>query len=194
VQEEIERHLARAKELHGDVCPGLVLGTRLALAAMKSLRLDPGQRHRDLIVFVEIDRCMTDAVQAVTGCSLGHRNLKYVDYGKFATVLFDRKSRRAVRVSPSPKRDERVANIVNYYLTAPEEELVRIEEVEVTVGDDDLPGKPQSRVHCDFCGEIIMDKREVHVGGDTICRACADGAYYRLKRRRRRAGLIGIPR
>jgi len=194
MKEEIEKHLARAKELHGDVCPGLVLGTRLALVAMKSLGLNPDAHHRDLIVFVEIDRCMTDAVQAVTGCSLGHRNLKYVDYGKFATVLFDGKSRRAVRASPGRRRSEGVLDIVNYYLTAPDDELVRIEDVEVCVGEDDLPGKPQSKVLCDFCGEIIMDKREVYVGGDTICRACADGAYYRLKHRRRRAGLAGIPR
>jgi formylmethanofuran dehydrogenase subunit E len=155
---------------------------------MRALSLDPAKRNRDLIVFVEVDRCVTDAMQAVTGCSLGHRNLKYIDYGKFAAVLYDLSSHRAVRVSPRREREEGVEDIIEYWKTAPEEELVRIEEVEVSVRDDDLPGRPQSRVRCDVCGEIIMDRREVHAAGETLCRACADGAYYRLRHKKREAG------
>jgi formylmethanofuran dehydrogenase subunit E len=179
VQEEIESFLAKAKELHGDVCPGLVLGTRLSLAALRSLHLNPTRRNRDLIVFVEIDRCMTDAVQAVTGCSLGHRNLKYVDYGKFAAVFYDGLSRRAVRASPSLGSKEDVDDIVEYYRAAPEEELVRIEEVEVGLSADDLPGRPRSRVPCTKCGETVFDNRTIYVSGKPVCRACASGAYYR---------------
>jgi len=33
------------------------------------------------MVYAEMDRCATDAVQSVTGCSLGKRTLKFVDYG-----------------------------------------------------------------------------------------------------------------
>lgn len=179
MQEETEKFLAKAKELHGDICPGLVLGTRLSLAGMKALSLDPAKRNRDLIVFVEVDRCMADAVQAVTGRSLGHRNLKYVDYGKFAAVLYDSSSHRAVRVSPRRESEGDVGDIIEYWKTAPEEGLVRIEEVEVEVEADDLPGKPRSRVPCTKCGEIIFDNRVVSVGGKPLCRACAKGAYYR---------------
>jgi formylmethanofuran dehydrogenase subunit E len=178
MQEETEKYLAKARELHGDICPGLVLGTRLALAGMRAMSLDPAERNRDLIVFVEVDRCMTDAVQAVTGRSLGHRNLKYVDYGRFAAVLYDISSHKAVRVSPRREREEGVGDIIQYWRTAPEEELVRIEEVEVKVEADDLPGKPRSRVPCSKCGELIFDNRAVSVGGKPLCRACASGAYY----------------
>src|SRR5271157_2758019 len=108
MQEETRKFLAKAKELHGDICAGLVMGTRISLAGMRALNLDTAARNRDLIVFVEVDRCMTDAVQAVTGRSLGHRNLKYVDYGKFAAVLYDSSSHRAVRVSPRREREEGV--------------------------------------------------------------------------------------
>ena len=61
-------------------------------------------RHRrargckKLIVYVEIDRCATDAVQAVTGCSLGKRTLKFLDYGKMAMTFVNTETEQAVRV------------------------------------------------------------------------------------------------
>lgn len=192
MQAETEKFLAKAKELHGDVCPGLVLGTRLSLAGMRALSLDPAKRNRDLIVFVEVDRCMTDAVQAVTGCSLGHRSLKYVDYGKFAAVLYDSTSHRAVRVSPRTEGGEGTADIIEYWKTVPEGELVRIEEVEVSVKEDDLPGRPRSRVVCAKCGETIMDNRGVSVGGRMLCRPCVGGAYYRSLTQKAGEGGGGI--
>src|SRR3712207_8433882 len=51
-----------------------------------------GADRKKLIVWVEIDRCMADAVGAATGARLGRRSLKYVDYGKVAAT--DRKSTR----------------------------------------------------------------------------------------------------
>ena len=52
-----------------------------------------------LVVLVEIDRCATDAIQALTGVSLGKRTLKHVDYGKMAATFVDTASGRAVRVA-----------------------------------------------------------------------------------------------
>ena len=191
MQEETEMFLAKAKGIHGDICAGLVMGTRLSLAGMRVLRLDPETRNRDLIVFVEVDRCMTDAVQAVTGCSLGHRNLKYFDYGKFAAVLFDNSTHRAVRVSPRLGREEGVQDIIQHWRTVPEERLVRIQEVEVNVREDDLPGKPRSRLPCSKCGEIIMDNRGISANGSLLCRPCAEGgAYYRSMTKEKIGGEV----
>jgi formylmethanofuran dehydrogenase subunit E len=182
MKEETRKFLTKAKKIHGDICPGLVLGTRMSLAGMRALNLDPTKRNRDLIAFVEIDRCMTDAVQAVTGCSLGHRNLKYFDYGKFATVLYDSSSHKAVRISPRTEQ-KTPSNIIEYWKSAPEGELVKIEHVVVNVKEDDLPGKPRSRIPCNRCGEIIMDNRGISVGGKILCRSCVEGAYYQLTTR-----------
>lgn len=184
MQVEIEEYLEKAKKIHGDVCPGLVIGTRLTLAGMSALGLDSSKRNRDLIAFVEVDRCMTDAVQAVTGCSLGHRNLKYHDYGKFAAVLYDLSSRRAVRVSPN-RAHEPEGDIIEHWKNAPEGDLVTIQDVEVTLKEDDLPGRPKSRLPCSGCGEIIMDNRGITIGGKLFCRPCVEGAYYRLTPRKR---------
>ena len=178
MQNEIEEYLTKAKEIHGDLCTGILMGTRMSLAGMRALGLDPKKRNRDLIVFVEVDRCMTDAVQAVTGCSLGHRNLKYFDYGKFAAVFYDTASNRAVRVSPSRER-EGAGDINERWRDAPENELLRLEQVSVQVREDDLPGKPKSRIPCSRCGEIIMDNRGVLINEAVVCRPCVEGAYYK---------------
>jgi formylmethanofuran dehydrogenase subunit E len=36
------------------------------------------------------------------------------------------------------------------------------------------------RVNCDVCGEEIMNERELHREGLTLCRACAADSYYHL--------------
>ena len=60
---------------------------------------DPrGADRKKLIVWVEIDRCMTDAISAVTGVRLGKRSLKYVDYGKVAATFLNTENKRAVRI------------------------------------------------------------------------------------------------
>ena len=58
---------------------------------------DPrGADRKKLIVWVEIDRCMADAVSAVTGARLGRRSLKYFDYGK-SPPLFEHRDGPGVR-------------------------------------------------------------------------------------------------
>mgnify|MGYP000958283300 FL=1 len=173
-----------AKKFHGGLCPGIVMGTRMTIAAMKELGLDPKERSRDLIVYVEIDRCMTDAVQAITGCSLGHRSLKYVDYGKFAATFINMKTGKAVRVSSVEDRskdpeDQTMEEAIEKLATMPEEELLKLEEVQMEVPENDIPGFPKQKAVCSKCGERIMDGRDVIVDGNVLCKACAKGPYYK---------------
>ena len=178
----LDIYLEKAKALHGDICPGIVLGTRLTLAAMKELGLDPARKNKNLIVFAEIDRCMTDAVQAITGCSLGHRSLKYVNYGKFSAVFYDMDSKRAIRITERKgTRAKASEDISTAFRTLPDEELVHLEEVEINLDENDLPGKPQKIEECKQCGELVFDGRSEIVGGKRLCRACANGAYYKPK-------------
>lgn len=90
--------LEKAIAFHGETCPGIVMGTRMSIAGLHGLGIDPFKKNPDIFVYAEIDRCTTDAVQAITGVSLGRRNLKFVNYGKFATTFLDLKSKKAIRV------------------------------------------------------------------------------------------------
>jgi formylmethanofuran dehydrogenase subunit E len=40
-------YLKKAGNFHGEVCPGIVIGTRIAMAGMRELGMNPGERNRD---------------------------------------------------------------------------------------------------------------------------------------------------
>jgi formylmethanofuran dehydrogenase subunit E len=176
--------IQKAKEFHGDLCAGIILGTRMTMAGMRELGMNPLERNRNLIVYVEIDRCIADAIQAITGCSLGHRTLKYKPYGKFAATFIDISSGNAVRVAILEKKrtektgKEAMKEAVSILLDIPEPELMRITRVKVAIPDGDMPGMPKHRARCSACNEMIVDNKEVTISGTVLCGNCAGESYY----------------
>ncbi len=169
--------LATAKALHGDVCAGLTIGTRMTIAGLKAVGIeDPrGKDRKKLIVFVEIDRCATDAIMAITGCRPGTRTMKIYDHGKMAATFLNLETGKAVRLTVKEKEEGQEAAGGNPYLTLPDEKLLTIEAVIVNLPPQDMPGKPIKVVRCDACGERVMDMREEVVNNRTLCRPCARG-------------------
>jgi formylmethanofuran dehydrogenase subunit E len=190
--ESIDILLKECERLHGHMCAGQLLGTRMALLGCKMIGVDDprGADRKKLIVWVEIDRCMADAVSAVTGVRLGKRSLKYVDYGKVAATFLNTENERAVRIvaleSARTLADERYPEIENKrqrqfqaYSDATDDELFKTELVSIKLRDLDAPGSPRSRVTCVVCGEGVNDGREViDANGDALCRGCHSGTYY----------------
>lgn len=193
--ESLEEILVECERLHGHMCAGQLLGARMALLGCRLVGLDDprGVDRRKTIVWVEIDRCMADAVGAVTGVRLGKRTLKYVDYGKVAATFLNTETKNAVRVvareSSRALADERFSSIANKrerqfraYSEATDEELFTIESVAIELGEMDLPGSPRSRVICAVCNEGVNDGREViRADGTVVCRGCDRGSYYQKK-------------
>jgi molybdate transport repressor ModE-like protein len=68
------------------------------------------------------------------------------------------------------------------YKIMPEDELFDTMEVDVRLRPEDMPGRPMKRVKCDFCREDIQDMREVYREGKVVCRSCAGGGYYKVRR------------
>lgn len=190
--ESIETLLEECERLHGHMCAGQLLGTRMALLGCRLIGVDDprGADRKKLIVWVEIDRCMTDAISAVTGVRLGKRSLKYVDYGKVAATFLNTENKRAVRIvaleAARSLADKRYPEIENKrkrqfqaYSEAADDELFKTELVTVELSDFDVPGSPRSRVTCVVCGEGVNDGREViDANGDPLCRGCHRGTYY----------------
>ncbi len=182
--------LTDASTMHrGCVCPGQVLGVRMAMLGCQLLGIKEPAESKHLVVYVEIDRCMADASAAVTGCRLGKRTLKHIDYGKCACTFVDTATGRAVRVSAREDVREHIWHYVPFesdktvaqreaYKLMPDEELFVVQEVLVLIPDLDRPGRPVSRVICALCGEGINDRREVRLNDHILCRACAEGSYY----------------
>jgi len=194
--------LEKAIIFHGHACAGLVLGTRIAIAGLQRLGVNDPSETRDLIVYVEIDRCLADAIQAITGCTIGKRRLKHVDYGKFAATFVDTLRNRAVRISVKEKarelamkygeehglikrgkiisRKQEMAIMAEAYSKIPDFDLLSIKDVSISILKWDLPGLPERKVMCAVCGEMIFDGREKIKDGRILCRPCAEGAYYRI--------------
>lgn len=59
-----------AVDFHGHACPGLALGYRVAVAALKHLDVSRVE-DEDLVAVVENDACSVDAVQFACGCTFG---------------------------------------------------------------------------------------------------------------------------
>jgi formylmethanofuran dehydrogenase subunit E len=188
----LEEYLALAAQSHGHMCPGQVLGVRMAMLGLSQLGIDDPARHRKrLLTFVEIDRCATDAVSLVTGCRLGKRSLKYLDYGKVAATFVDLETHEGVRVvardDARQKAKAMFGNLADAYRQQLEAykvmedgELFTMQRVRVKLRPEDLPGRPRSRVACDECGEGINDGRESYVNGRALCRNCAGESYYEV--------------
>ncbi|HUI42342.1 MAG TPA: FmdE family protein [Terriglobia bacterium] len=186
----LEEYLSLAAERHKHLCPGQVLGVRMAMLGLRAIGIeDPEARQTQLLTFVEIDRCATDAVALVTGCSLGRRTLKYVEYGKVAATFADLKTGKAVRVSARddsrlkaktmfPELEKPYRQQLEAYKVMDEHDLFAVEGVRVKLKPEDLPGGPRSRVPCEKCGEGINGGRERRVDGRVLCRACAGEGYY----------------
>ena len=188
---DFEKLLEESVRIHGHLCPGQVLGVRMSILGLRSIEIgDPrGTDRKSIIVFVEMDRCATDAVQSVTGCSLGHRTMKFMDYGKMAASFVNLKTGKAVRIIAKEESRQKAKELfpeignkyeaqLEAYKIMADKELFDVMEVHVKVRPEDMPGRPLQRIQCDSCGEYIQDLREVERNGKVLCRPCADSGYY----------------
>jgi formylmethanofuran dehydrogenase subunit E len=183
--------LEESTRIHGHICAGQVIGVRMCLLALSLIDIDApkGSDRKKLYVVVEIDRCATDAIQSVTGCSLGKRSMKWLDYGVMAATFVNLETTKAVRITALEEaRDaskKYCAEIINKYqrqLEAykimDEEELFRVQNVKVKIPDENMPGRPLKRVQCARCLDWVQDKRDLLVEGEILCKQCAEGRYY----------------
>src|SRR5664279_2142080 len=180
-----------AEQSHGHLCAGQILGLRMALLGVKLLNLaDPaGADRKRLVTFVEIDRCVTDAIPVVTGCRLGKRALKFRDFGKVAATFCDLREDRAVRIVALESARQRARELypeiqsrnqqqMCAYRQMLDDEMFRVQWVRVQLAPEDLPGYKAPRPVCAQCGEPISFRREVVRDGRTVCRACGGERYY----------------
>jgi formylmethanofuran dehydrogenase subunit E len=182
----LEQLLNESTAIHGHHCAGQVLGVRMAMLGCREVGIDEPKGCKKLLVYVEMDRCATDAVQAVTGCSLGKRTLKFLDYGKMAATFVNSVTGKAVRVvakdsarglashyapdGATPREAQKQA-----YRVMPEDTLLSWRPVAFHMAPQEMPGYRGERVQCEECGEGINFHREVELNGRILCVPCAHG-------------------
>ena len=190
--QDFNRLLKESADAHGHLCPGQVIGVRMALLGCQLIGLNnprsQDQIHK-LIVFIEMDRCTADAIAFVTGVKLGRRSLKYVDYGIMAASFVNLESKKAFRiVSTEEARDlvplyapecvEKSERQLKAYLKMPDSVLFKVQKVKIPLSEYDLPGPTRRKVSCSRCGQVVRDHKEVFIEGLLLCKPCGYGAYF----------------
>jgi len=184
--------LTSSAEAHGHLCPGQVVGVRMAMLGCRLIGLDdpthPTQIKK-LIVYTEMDRCAADAIAHVTGAKLGRRSLKFVDYGIMAVSFLNLETGVAFRVLSTeearsladhyaPTVAGKSQQQLEAYQCMPDGVLFKVFEVRIGLSEFDLPGPARRKVACSRCGQMVRDHREVLVDGVLLCRPCAQDAYF----------------
>jgi formylmethanofuran dehydrogenase subunit E len=181
---------------HGHACPGLALGYRVGLRAMREMDLSSISEDEEIVAIVENDSCAVDAIQVITGCTFGKGNLIYRDFGKQVYTFAKRPSGEAVRISvdfnpPEESEEEkslwkrymngdrsdevlravhdRKAKKMRAILEAPDEEILRVKRVTI-----DLPqeAKIYASIRCERCGEKVAEPRARIRDGRIVCIPC----------------------
>lgn len=187
----LEEMLSASAALHHHLCPRQVLGVRMGLAGGRWLELTVPQTDKRLLVVVESDGCVIDGLAVATGCRVGRRTMRVLDFGKVAATFVDTVSGRAVRVVPQASARQQARDYApeatNHweayllgYQRMPDEALLQLQPVTLTVSLEKLLSKEGYRLQCESCGEEITNQREVVQDGRVLCRACAGECYYLL--------------
>jgi formylmethanofuran dehydrogenase subunit E len=185
----LDEYLVLAAHTHGHLCAGQVLGVRLAMLGLREIGIeDPIAERKRIVTYVEIDRCVTDAVALVANCRLGKRALKFRDWGKVAATFVDLQTGRAVRIAAKESSKQiakdmfpdmpKDAGQQKAYAALADDVLFDKKWVKVEVLPEDLPGFKGPRVVCAECGEGINFKRELVMNARTLCRSCAGERYF----------------
>jgi formylmethanofuran dehydrogenase subunit E len=205
---ELDELLREAEIAHGHLCAGQVLGVRMAMLGIRRLGirsprkrvLPTGELNSDRkrpVVFVEIDRCATDAISVVTGARVGKRALKLRDWGKMAATFIDLDAKLApdeykgVRIVALEGSKQRARELfpelekneaqMRAYRELPDHELFSEHWVRVPLAPNEFPGYKGERLACARCGEGINFDRFVEREDERLCIACANPSslYYR---------------
>lgn len=190
--EDLRSLLERTAALHRRLCPRQVLGVRIGLLGARRLGLEVPRGDKRLFVFVETDGCALDGISVSTGCTVGGRTMRVLDFGKVAATFVDREAGTAFRVWPHPESRRRAVASrpeaesrwqaqLRAYQTMPDDELLLAEPVELCVDLGALIGRAGPPAVCDACGEEVINQREVRRPPQVLCRPCAASAYYRRR-------------
>lgn len=178
--------LEEAVAYHGHLCSGQAIGVRMAILGTKLLQIDSPRQFRDLITFVECDRCIADAISTYTGCKLGKRRLKWMNYGKTAASFLRIDTMEAWRITRRsrlyPPDGESIAD---FFASLSDEDLFICQKVYIPLDPGQRPGQPVCVKICEICHEEILDNCHITVDGHVFCKGCHGGHYYQLANEQR---------
>ncbi|WP_135605079.1 FmdE family protein [Methanococcoides sp. NM1] len=189
--------LEDAVKFHGHLCPGLVIGYRVATYAAEQFK--DRSEDEELVVVVENKSCSVDAIQVINGCTFGKGNLVLKDLGKHVYTFFKRGEREALRISINPRQrredpryNELFPKVRNGTATDEEMEEFKKRHAERGLAILDIPAdelftatkvdiEPPEKamvyrsIACAECDEETMETRLRVKDGKMVCLSCFEG-------------------
>ena len=160
----------KAAEFHGHKCPGLAIGYKVSLLALKHLEIKDDINDEDIVCIAETDACGVDAVQVILKATVGTGAMRIMYTGKQAFNVFNRKNGKKARfvlndMQNFNSKEERM----EYILSADEEKLFTIKEVKM-----DFPEKAKifNSYICAECDEKTAENAVSLINGRYVCNSC----------------------
>lgn len=195
----LARHSTTSSELvdevfkfHGHLCPGGALGIRVSEVALAAV--GHHSKKTPVVALVESSLCEVDAIQYLTGCTLGKRNLIHRDHGKRIYTFWRRSEASGIRIVSkveTPADLYAVHQRIHDGVATPDE-VQAFEQIQVTRREhvmqapvDELfdveifgQGAPSEtrlveHVPCQSCGDRTAVTHLHDVGDEMVCPVCA---------------------
>jgi formylmethanofuran dehydrogenase subunit E len=158
-------------EFHRHECPGLAIGFRACEIAIEEMKFKFSS-DEEIVCITENDACGVDAVQVITGCTLGKGNLIYRSTGKMAFTFFDKQNNNSIRlVLKSFKSEISREERQKYILEAPVNEVFSIKKPNF-----ELPKSARlfNTIICESCGEGAPEHKIRISNGKKLCLDCTE--------------------
>lgn len=186
----------KAIDFHGHSCPGLAIGYRVSVRALREF--SDRSKDEELVAIVENNSCAVDAIQVLTGCTFGKGNLIFNDYGKQVYTFIKRPSGKGIRISVKWKKPMETAkekemweryikgdhsqkimkfvhnrknSRIRNLLDADEKDIMTVTKYK---GQVPCEANIYQSTKCEICNEQMMEPRARLKEGKIVCIPCFD--------------------
>jgi formylmethanofuran dehydrogenase subunit E len=187
-EERIRGYIRRCVSFHGFVPPGLLIGVFMVDLALEKLGANLDEK---LYAVAETPKCAPDAVQVITTATIGNKQLRIIDTGKFSITLNRGSTEEradGIRVYVDATKIRRYPTLDLWYTNDPRykrvDEKDRVYDEILQAGRSILSWErvkvsvPQKAVwqavQCPVCKEMVPD----YLVEDGVCTSCAGASYY----------------
>jgi len=160
-----DEYIEMVKAFHGHVAPGMVIGGFMVDLACRNL---PQGEYFDAIS--ETRKCLPDAVQLLTPCTVGNGWLRIIDLGRFALSLFEKYTGNGVRVYVDSRKlgDWPELEAFFFKLKPKKEQDFEALMAEVRLAQASIYGLQEVMVNLDSV-------KPYHRGAFAVCPLCGEG-------------------
>lgn len=179
----LEQLMEKIQNFHGFAAPGVITGKFMIDIAYNNL---PEEGLFDAIC--ETCRCLPDAIQLFTPCTIGNNWLKIFNFGRFALILYNKNNGDGIRVYLNPATLEKWPEIKNWFFKLKPKKEQNYEKLlqQITSAGESIYGIQHVKVNIPSLNKHRTEKfsicpicHEAYPATDgDICLACRGGIPY----------------